>query len=255
MTTAFWQSIQAAHSGREWRLTSMARGLWQIVSKPVCFRDGTHASTCSRPCHCGRTGTDESSISSRFHQRSPPPHRAAGVSVAGHTQGTGWDTRPLAKRPGVQADIQSAPVAQAGVLYYSEEAVAFMRDLSSAFAQPPRHLRAALRRSCDFWNRRAALAPRPRATLQEILNAIHLKVHTTDCGVQHHVAAAGDLGEVHIRPKDASCALPAPLFRHATAACPASLAGMSHAIVPPECASALLRHGGCSRRQLTRRPC
>lgn len=98
-------------------------------------------------------------------------------------------------------------MAQAGVLYYSEEVAAFMRDLSAAFARPPRYVRTSLRRSCDFWHRRAPLGPRARATLPEVISSVQLTVHTTDCGVQHHVVAAGDLGEVHIRPKDATCAL------------------------------------------------
>eukprot|EP00892_Ulva_mutabilis_P001713 jgi/Ulvmu1/11542/UM078_0032.1 len=101
-------------------------------------------------------------------------------------------------------DGQSAPIAQAGVLYYSEEAVSFMQDLSAAFARAPRHIRTAPRRSFDFWHRRRSLAPPPRAQLPEVISSISLTVHSTDCGVQHHVVAAGDLGEVHVRPKDAS---------------------------------------------------
>lgn len=117
----------------------------------------------------------------------------------------------------MQVDDISAPVAQAGVLYHSEEAAAFLQDLSCAFARPPRYLRTALRRSCDFWNRRVRPGPRPRATLPEVISSLQVAVHTTDCGVQHHVVAAGDLGEVHIRPKDATCDSPlASVFPGAT---------------------------------------
>lgn len=110
----------------------------------------------------------------------------------------------------MQVEDTAAPVAQAGILYYSEEVMAFVRDLSLAFARPPRYLRSSLRRSCDFWNRRGHPGQRPRATLPQVMAGIHLTVHATDCGIQHHVVAAGDLGEVHVHPRDATC-VPRPL--------------------------------------------
>ena len=109
----------------------------------------------------------------------------------------------------VQGDTQTIPLAQAGVVYYSEEMMAFIRDLQSAFGSPPRYLRRAFKRSEDFWNRRTARAASgPKLSLGELFLYLNLNIHGVDCAMQHHVVASGDLGEVHARPEDVKCATP-----------------------------------------------
>jgi hypothetical protein len=103
------------------------------------------------------------------------------------------------------ADL-AAPIAQAGVFYFGEELLAFFKDLRKAFATPPPYLRRAHKRSQDFWNRRVPPPSAGRLTIPELLAGLRVSVHASDCGVQHHVAASWDPGEIHIRLEDAKCA-------------------------------------------------
>lgn len=106
----------------------------------------------------------------------------------------------------LQGDNQAIPLAQAGVVYYSEEMMAFIRDLQAAFGSPPRFLRQASKRSEDFWHKRTYKpAGSPRISLGELFSYVNLNVRGVDCAIQHHAVASGDLGEVHARPEDVKC--------------------------------------------------
>jgi hypothetical protein len=97
-------------------------------------------------------------------------------------------------------------LAQAGVVYHSEELMAFIRDLQIAFGSPPRYLRQAFKRSEDFWHKkmhRSAGSSLP--SLGELFSYLNMNIHGVDCAMQHHVVAPGDLGEVHARPEDIKC--------------------------------------------------
>jgi hypothetical protein len=103
----------------------------------------------------------------------------------------------------MQGSNQTIPLAQAGVVYHSEELMALIRDLQVAFGSPPRYLRQAFKRSEDFWHKRVHKSSGgPMMSLAELFSYMNLSIHGVDCAVQHHVVAAGDLGEVHARPED-----------------------------------------------------
>lgn len=106
----------------------------------------------------------------------------------------------------LQGDNQTIPLAQAGVVYYSEEMMAFIRDLQTAFGSPPRYLRQSFKRSEDFWHRRVQKsAGGPKMSLAELFSYMNMNIHGVDCAMQHHVVSTGDLGEVHARPEDIKC--------------------------------------------------
>ena len=109
----------------------------------------------------------------------------------------------------LQGDNQAIPLAQAGVVYYSEEMMAFIRDLQAAFGSPPRYLRQASKRSEDFWHKRTHKpAGGPKMSLGELFSYMNLNIRGVDCAFQHHAVSSGDLGEVHARPEDIKCAPP-----------------------------------------------
>jgi hypothetical protein len=100
--------------------------------------------------------------------------------------------------------------APAGVLLFGEEAAAFLHILKTAFASPPAYLRRAMRRSEDWWHKRAELAMSTGPSLPQLLRSVEVSLKGGDFGVQHHVVSSGDPGEVHFRPAKMECAsLPA----------------------------------------------
>lgn len=106
----------------------------------------------------------------------------------------------------LQGDSDRIPLAQAGVVYYSEEMMAFIRDLQDAFGSPPRYLRQAFKRSEDFWHKRIHKSSGgPKLSLGELFSFFNMNIHGVDCAMQHHVVTSGDLGEVHARPEDCKC--------------------------------------------------
>lgn len=96
-------------------------------------------------------------------------------------------------------------MAQAGTLFYGEEAVAFYAMVLAAFMSPPAYLRSAARRSEDFWHRTGATRPMAGTPMMHLLTAVQLRVKAQDGGLQHHVVSAGDPGEIHWRPETAEC--------------------------------------------------
>jgi hypothetical protein len=105
----------------------------------------------------------------------------------------------------MQITTSRLPISKTGTIFVSEEAIAVLLDLKAAFASPPTFLRRSLRRSEDFWHRRAVMTM-PAPGLPHLLRTVSLSLKGQDVSLQHHVVSTGDPGTLYFRPENVECA-------------------------------------------------